>query len=193
MFTRNEIYNYCDHYEGLDIVYRKALETAKLLPADIPFVEIGVREGGSTLVILKAILDSGNIKRAFFTIDCYGNKIFDDREENYLAGMKNIALYCFKNRLCWIPFRMKSFDFFKVFPQISIYKNIDKFGFVHLDGDHLYTVVSEELEWFWKRTIKDGIISIDDIENIQNKDDKLLNRFLEQGEIVRNRIFLKVR
>lgn len=189
-----EFKKFSDHSPGLDFLYERVLEKAKILPEDVPFVEIGTRLGGTALIFLTAIKNSG-IRRLLYTVDPYGYRPFKvgsiimhkvAGEEYYREAMKFLSIYCSQNSLFWIPFRMTSFDFMKIYDQIDIWydeKVLEKkpFGFVYLDGEHNEDTISKELEWFNPRMHKKGLIVIDDNEHINISDNETIKKFVERS------------
>lgn len=70
----------------------------------------------------------------------------------------------------------------------------EKMGFVYLDGDHEENVVAEELEWFLGNIDGEGIIVVDDTENIESSQIEVVKRFVYKSLLYgRNRRYLKVK
>jgi len=212
-----EMIKYSDHKDGLEDFYQMALRVACEAPEGIPFLEIGTREGGSALILLKAIKDS-RVKRSLITVDPYGRKPYftenvepppqyeglklievDHREDYYRRAACLIAQYALQQDLDHFHFHIESEDFMKTFPMMKIWweGNVlqQRFAFVYLDGEHTISAVSKEIEWFLPKMIDDGIIVIDDVENIKDSDNELLQKVVKEGEMIGgvNRIFYTVK
>uniref|UniRef100_A0A6M3L5C9 Putative methyltransferase n=1 Tax=viral metagenome TaxID=1070528 RepID=A0A6M3L5C9_9ZZZZ len=193
-----------DEIPGLEYFKERALEISKKIDNEYIFCEIGTREGNSAIQLLDAIKES-NKKRWLFTVDPYGTKpyrattdmdargrYFDYDEQCYRNGMMTLNTYTFNNDLLYSHWRMTSKDFMDKIESIEFWhdkKQIDyKFGLVFLDGEHYEDIVMKEFEWFKDKLIDDGLIIIDDIENIWqtsyvNKSDYLtfLGTIFEDG------------
>lgn len=213
-----ECIKYSDHSNGLEEFYEKALRIALEAPEGVPFLEIGTREGGSALVLLKAIKDS-RVSRPLITIDPYGSKPYilekdekhpelipegfklidiDHREDYYRGAALLLAEVCFREKLDHFHFHIESADFMKTFPEMKIWwegKVIDqKFAFVYLDGEHNIAPVLNEIKWFLPKMINGGIIAIDDIEHLYDSGDDLLTRFIKESHVTPgiNRLYYTV-
>lgn len=194
-----------DHGNGFEYLYEKILKKVQELEKGIPFLEIGVRGGGSSLLFLYAINEGekGREKRPLITIDPYG-KSYDTStghylpigEETYRQAMKLLSDYCFENNLVHVHYRMTSKDFMKTWETSNLWIdgetiNDKKFGVVYLDGEHTEQTVSEELLWFLPRMSRDGLIIIDDTEHIISSNIKEINRIFEHGEQHLNRVYFE--
>ena len=214
----SECIKYSDHQTGLEEFYEKALRVACEAPAGIPFLEIGTREGGSALVLLKAIKDS-RVSRPLITVDPYGSKPYvlekdikhpetvpvgfdfrtlDQCEQFYRGAAWLLADFCFREKLDHFHFHIESADFMATYPMMKIWwegKILEqKFAFVYLDGEHNVAPVINELNWFLPRMVKDGIIAIDDIEHIYNSGDEMLTRVVKEAHVTPgiNRLYYTV-
>lgn len=166
-----EIEPFCDHSIGFQNLYNRVLQKALTLPEEFPFLEIGIRLGGSSLLFLNAIKDSGRTKRFLFTVDPYGAYPYTSRADDYgenfrRLSMKQITDYCFENNLNHSHFRLKSLDFFNTWMQSSFYsegKEFQKaFSFIYFDGDHEDQTVFKEVELFGPQVCSNGLFVIDD-------------------------------
>lgn len=202
MSAIDEFKQFSDHQPGLDFLYEKVLEKAKSLPENAPFVEIGTRRGGSALIFLTAIKNSG-IQRPLYTIDPYGNKPYKLSDatifrvaidDYYKDAMKLLSIYCSMHNLFWTHFRITSFDFMKIYEQINIWWDEralkELFGFVYLDGEHNEDTVAKELEWFQPRMHKDGLIVIDDDENVKVSNFEVIKEFFSRSYQDLNRSYV---
>lgn len=176
--TLHDIAQYSDHSAGFQYLYDRVLEVAKNLPEGIPFLELGTRAGGTALLFLLAIKDSG-INRPLITVDPYGLKLFKtgpDTSYDYGHGEEfqreaslHLSKFCFENKLsCW-QYRLLDTDFMKIWESIEIWyqgKLLEKqFGFVYLDAEHDVDTVNMQLDWFKPRMYQNGLIVIDDVVN----------------------------
>lgn len=202
MISLTEIFNLSDHNQNLDFLFNKSLFLAKTLPSPIPFVEIGTRAGGTTMLFIEAIIQSG-IPRLIFSIDPYGNKpflqgtnvLYDLYGESFWKqAAKNIADLCFTSKLVFHShWKITSLDFTHIYDNISIWHEgkIFKgpFGLVYLDGDHDETSIAMELSWFIPRLHANGCIIVDDSEHIINSKDKTISLFTKNSFPIGNRLY----
>jgi predicted O-methyltransferase YrrM len=181
-----ETMSYSDHSDGFVKLYREVYKLACNLDEDIPFIEIGSRTGGSAMLILRAIKDSGK-RRPFYTVDCHGSDstetsaspvAVDDWEKVYRQFMLNLSTYAFNEKMNWIHFRMRSLDFLYTYETMTLYKGFNRFGFVYLDGDHRPEVVDKELFYFWPRIVSGGLVVVDDVKVNLEWTDAALNNYL---------------
>lgn len=186
-----------DHDQGLETFYDKVLEKAVNLPELLPFLEVGVRLGATSLIMLKAIKESGKRKRHMIAVDTYGEPQSNDavpdygKEQQYRFAMRDIFDYCVQYELRYTLFRMSSFDFIETYHKMRLWRNFQTFGFVYIDGNHLYTIVEKELEYFQKHIAEEGIISIDDIHESKNMGSKIMDRYISKCTIVEDRAYLE--
>ena len=210
---------YSDHPNGLDEFYQMALRVACEAPEGVPFLEIGTREGGSAMVLLKAIKDS-RVSRALITVDPYGRKPYilekdekhpelvpegyreieiDHREDYYRGAAWLLADFCFREKLDHFHFHIESADFMATYPMMKIWWEgrvlEQKFAFVYLDGEHNIQPVVNELNWFIPRMVENGIISIDDIEHVYDSGNEMLTRVVKEAYVTPgiNRLFYTVK
>lgn len=141
-------------------------------------MEIGVREGGSSYMIMKTLLENNDIRHAHIGVDPYGNLDYTHWENltqklDYTNKMKNKMM---KNLYTWcdthdINFIMVSFEdteFFNRFSDgvpIYIDKKImmNEYALVFFDGPHNVDHVLLEINFFISRTPSKGIWIFDDI------------------------------
>lgn len=186
-----------DHSPGMDLFYNFALETSKKVDETLPFVEIGVRLGGSSLYLLKAIKDSGKIKRPLVTIDPYGEIPYEFKVGNiktkavytesfYRTALKELSNYCYQNNLLHINFKITSEDFINIFPLIKVWNEgkiiPENFGFVYLDGSHEEKVVAMELDYFLPKVCSGGILVIDDFPAVMDSKIEIIQHTLRNGK-----------
>lgn len=214
----NECIKYSDHQNGLEEFYLTALQVSSEAPEGIPFLEIGTREGGTALVLLKAIKDS-RVPRPLITVDPYGRKPYilekdlrdpasvpegyrelevDHSEEYYRRAACLLAQTCLIEGLDHFHFHIESGDFMETYPMMKVWWNqkvLDQtFAFVYLDGEHNVAPVVKELKWFIPRMINGGIISIDDIEHLYDSSDEFLTRIVKEAHVTPgiNRLYYRV-
>lgn len=172
-----EIKQHTDHSPGFDYLFKMMSQRAISTPEGIPFLEFGVRAGGSAMLALWAIKESG-IQRPMITVDPYGDKSWkaadnriienDGYGEDYFRQTQNLLTdFCVNNKLDWWHYRMTDVDFMKIWDDLEVWyqgKRLKKqFGFVYLDAEHAPDVILREYEWAKDRMFPGGMISIDDI------------------------------
>jgi len=119
--------------------------------------EIGLREGGSTQLILNSIKNSG-VPKIHIAIDPYGNIEYRHNENasmrlDYTNQMKNRTLYnlykyCYENDVECLYFPLEDVEFFKRYsdgvPVYNQYKQlINKYSLVFFDGPHSCNLVKD--------------------------------------------------
>ena len=140
--------------------------------------EIGVREGGSTKLILET-LKKTNQSKIHIAIDPFGNIEYRHWETavhrlDYTNSMKNKMLmhlysYCHENKMEVLFFPMEDTEFFKRFsdgiPVYNEYKQIiNDYSLVFFDGPHTTELVKNEFDFFKNKIVKYGYIVFDDID-----------------------------
>lgn len=166
-----------DHFEGFIRLYKEVYKLASIFDSDFPFIEVGNRIGGSAMLIMWAIKNSGR-RRPFYTVDCHGTMPIDEIEKYYMDFMFNVSNYAFEEKINWIHFRMKSVDFIKIYELMDFYKDFKRFAFVYLDGNHNPNTVEEELAYFIPRIVKGGLLVVDDVRiNLDWADYNLKNYY----------------
>lgn len=113
--------------------------------------EIGVFEGKNA----KSILETLNIVKLYL-IDPYGtyplNESISDRRPALPVAIKTLSP--FKDRIEWV--RKMSEDALQSFPD-------EFFDFVYVDGNHDYSFVKKDLEGYWQKVRKGGILGGHDL------------------------------
>ena len=140
--------------------------------------EIGVREGGSTQIILDELL-STNQKKIHIAIDPFGNIEYAHWENKteklgYTNKMKNNMLknlysYCADNDMEVIFFPLEDTEFFEKFSNgIPIYNEqkmvMNVYALVFLDGPHTTKHIKIEFDFFKNKIPIGGMIIFDDID-----------------------------
>lgn len=155
------------------------LENAVKLVKDVDGLtcEIGVREGGSTQIILD-IMKSTNQKKVHIAIDPFGNIEYEHWETkkerlDYTNAMKNRMLknlysYCCDNEMEVLFFPMEDTEFFEKFrngvPVYNDYKQIiNQYALVFFDGPHTTDLVRKEFDFFSDKIPVGGVLVFDDI------------------------------
>ncbi|MBM3251082.1 MAG: class I SAM-dependent methyltransferase [Candidatus Nealsonbacteria bacterium] len=192
-----EIESYCDHFSGLDFFYSQIYEKALELPEDFPFLEVGTRAGGTSLLFLKAIGDSGKKNRFLITVDPYGAMLYPGQGDSFgekyrRRAMKAISDYCFYNELNHFHFRLTSFQFYQVWKISDFWdrerKMNKKFGVIFLDGDHSDAVCKKEIQFFQNFIVENGLLVIDD----KDKENYYTDVLKEKPIVNNNRLFYKL-
>jgi len=169
--------NYKMHTDSAEYdILTEAVEKVKNV--DGMTCEIGVREGGSTKLILDTLKKTGQNK-VHIAIDPFGNIDYthwENRTEklDYTNKMKNIMLknlyaYCSDNEVECIFFQLEDREFFKRFSDgVPIYnenkKLINAYSLVFLDGPHTTAIIREEFDFFNARMNIGSMIIFDDID-----------------------------
>ena len=165
--------------------------------------EIGLREGGSSEMILDSVKKNGDSK-IHVAIDPYGNieySHWENRVErlDYSNQMKNKTLsnlysYCFKNNMECLYFPLEDTEFFKRYSDgIPIYneykKIINTYALVFFDGPHTSNLVKIEFDFFKDKIPKGGVLIFDDIyqyPHMDTLDEYILSngfKLLEKGNV----------
>lgn len=146
--------------------------------------EIGVREGGSTQIILDELLSTKQNK-IHIAIDPFGNIDYAHWENkteklDYTNKMKNNMLknlysYCADNNMEVIFFPLEDTEFFEKFSNgIPIYNEnksiINSYALVFLDGPHTTKHVKNEFDFFKNKIPIGGMIIFDDIDQYPHMD-----------------------
>lgn len=198
----SQIFDLSDHNQNLDYLFDLALNLAQILPSPIPFLEIGTRAGGTTLLFIQAIIQS-YLPRLMFSVDPYGNKPFRQGSSTLLnlygesfwkQASNHIANICSSSNLVFQShWKITSLDFIKIYDQITIWHQglpfKGPFGLVYLDGDHDEDTISREIEFFAPRLYPKGMIIIDDSEHIIHSKKKTIRFFLDHAYSLGNRLF----
>ena len=139
--------------------------------------EIGVREGGSTKIILDTLKNT-NQNKVHIAIDPFGNidyEHWENRKEkiDYTNKMKNNMLthlysYCSTNNMECLFFPLEDTEFFKRYSDgVPIYNNhkyiINTYALVFFDGPHTTEIIKKEFDFFCNKIPKNGVIIFDDI------------------------------
>ena len=164
--------------------------------------EIGVREGGSTQIILD-ILKQTNQNKIHIAIDPFGNIDYTHWENtvqkiDYTNKMKNQMLmnlytYCSKNDMEVLYFPLEDTEFFKRFADgIPIYNEnkyiINTYSLVFFDGPHSVNAIKIECDFFIDKISVGGVFVFDDINQYEHMEEIhpyiLQNNFsvLEKGQ-----------
>lgn len=113
--------------------------------------EIGVWQGQNA----KSILQTLNVE-TLFLIDPYGSRRFSAQitkpNDALPVALKNLSH--FKDRIEWV--RKTSEDALTQFPD-------DFFDFVYVDGNHEYDCVKKDLQGYWNKVKKGGILGGHDL------------------------------
>jgi len=194
--TFDDIRPFCDHFTGVEFLYNKVLDVVENTSSKYSILEIGTRNGGTSLFFLKAIKESCKKDCFLFTVDPYGEMFYKGRGDNYgerfyRTAMRNISEYCFNNDLNHIHYRLTSFQFFDMWNSCSLWykeKEIDKrFKFIYFDGDHSDNIVKKELKLFYPLIIENGFFCVDD----QNDINKYSNIIIEKPMHFCGRLFFQ--
>ena len=140
--------------------------------------EIGVREGGSTEMILNTLKNTQQNK-IHIAIDPFGNidyEHWENRKEklDYTNKMKNNMLknlytFCCENNMECLYFPLEDTEFFNRYSDgVPIYNEkkyiLNKYSLVFFDGPHTIKLVKDEFDFFYDKIPTGGIIVFDDID-----------------------------
>ena len=158
--------------------------------------EIGVREGGSSQIIMKT-----GRKRVHIGIDPYGHieyrhgEIYASRSD-YTNAMRNRAIsklyaWCAHTGNDFLFFCLEDTEFFTRFADgVPVYESekkvLNQYALVFFDGPHTSRDVIREVEFFASRTPVGGVFVFDDIHTYAHAEvDNVLRtkgfQALEQG------------
>jgi hypothetical protein len=140
--------------------------------------EIGVREGGSTQMILNTLKNTQQNK-IHIAVDPFGNidyEHWENRKEklDYTNKMKNNMLknlytFCSENNMECLYFPLEDTEFFNRYSDgVPIYNEnkyiLNKYSLVFLDGPHTTKLVKDEFDFFYSKIPSGGVIVFDDID-----------------------------
>ena len=156
------------------------LENAARAVKGIPgcTVEIGLRAGGGTAYIMRALIKNGDFGRNHIAIDPYGNIPYESHDGvverlDYTNTMKNVAMMDlyeyvkdFPINFIFMPFTDTFFmETFK--NGVEIYSEttniVNEYALVHFDGPHSYAALQKEVEFFATRAPSGAQFVFDDI------------------------------
>lgn len=146
--------------------------------------EIGVREGGSSEMILNKLKNTQQNK-IHIAIDPFGNieyEHWENRKErlDYTNKMKNNMLknlytFCSENNMECLYFPLEDTEFFNRYSDgVPIYNEnkyiLNKYSLVFFDGPHTTSLVKKEFDFFYNKIPTGGIIVFDDIDQYPHMD-----------------------
>lgn len=158
--------------------------------------EIGVREGGSTKIIIDT-LKATNQNKIHIAIDPYGDIPYWTTQTcqatcGYHNSMKRTMLaelyaYCLNIDQEVLYFPLESYEFCKRFSDgVPVYNNgkhlINQYALAFIDGSHKLEDVLAEFSWFEQRIAKGGYIVFDDI-HIYPHIERLDNIIMSSGYV----------
>ncbi len=150
---------YLDKFFGLEtirVMPREAIKYAKkyFKNKKIIVVEIGVFRGKNS----KNILKSFNISKIYLVdpyinyVDCESN--LNDMNIKIAEEEAKKRLGKFSNKIVWV----------KEFSENAMKKIPSNIDFIYVDGNHEYEYVKKDLELYWKKLKKGGVLSGHDIQ-----------------------------
>lgn len=154
--------------------------------------EIGLREGGSTKMILDTLMNTKQHK-IHVAIDPYGNINYAHWETrfeklDYTNKMKNRCLknlyeYCEKYDMECLYFPLEDTEFFKRFSDgIPVYNEnkylINTYALVFFDGPHTTKLVKNEFDFFHDKIPIGGMLIFDDINQYPHM--KNLDEYIQE-------------
>lgn len=187
-------------YDPSYIVLTNAVKQVGTSGPNGPSVEIGVRKGDSSYIIMQTLKESGS-PRVHIGIDPYGNIDYRDwetcvRKLDYTNDMRNKAMknlwqWCTDNDYDFIYMPLEDTEFFKRFEDgVPVYNEVktivNEYSLVFYDGPHTTADVLREIEFFSKRTQVGGMWVFDDVQQYPHME-KVHPVILEYGfELVEN-------
>jgi hypothetical protein len=160
----------------------KGVELSKTTPGMT--MEIGLRRGGGTKVILDA-LKLHSPEKVHIAIDPYGHIEYEHKQDqpvrlDYTNQMRdecllNLYAYTRQQNQPFLFFNLEDTEYFKRFadgmPIYNLEKRIEtKYSFVHFDGPHSIGPLWAEIEFFLPRTAKGACWTFDDVTGYYNHD-----------------------
>lgn len=188
-----------DHGVGFEYFSKKLEEKSKTIPIDYAFLEIGIRAGGSSELFMHAMKDN---PRLFITIDPYGKSYESGGtwpaigDETYRKTMKSLFKMAYNYKITHVHYRMRSQDFMQSRPMQYLWMNNEivkeQYGVVYLDGEHVDSVVMDELCYFMPKMHERGLIIIDDISYLKDTKIGYIKKVMDIGHNDNNRLFVDV-
>jgi hypothetical protein len=168
---------------------------------DVPGLtcEIGLRAGGGSEYIMRALHDTGQYTRTHIAIDPYGNIEYETSEgqrtrHDYTNDMRDDCMVeIFKLakelRINFVFFNLEDTEFFKAFPHgVPIYRKYrhdeNQYAFVHFDGPHAYAPLAVEFDFFNARAPKGAVFVFDDVANYDHDKFETNILFLNQWALI---------
>jgi len=146
--------------------------------------ELGVRRGGGSGVIMRAIKQFCPNK-IHIAVDPYGNIEYEHKEGDIirLDYTNKMKTECLKNLYAYsdsidVPvlfFNMEDTEFFKRYTDgVPVYdtvkRNVNKYSFVHFDAAHAIMPLIDEMKFFGGRTDKGACWVFDDVTGYYDHD-----------------------
>lgn len=174
-----------------------AVTAVKYLDQNALSCEIGLRQGGGSHLMIKALYDSDQLSRTHIAIDPYGNIEYRSTETetvryDYTNRMRNECMHDlykviieeFNNLINVLVFNLEDSEFFKRFEDgIPIYDEYKRYAtqyaVIHFDGPHAFEPLQNEVLFFIPRTLVGGMFVFDDISNYDH--DRLETFLLAQN------------
>ena len=143
-------------------------------------LEIGTRKGGSMMIIIDALLESGQENRNVISVDPYGHILYNTGSQysitrfDYTNDMKKQTMidlfsYVKDKPVNFIPICLTSDDFFALYSSgVSIYnierQIINKIAFAFVDGQHDTSSVLADCFNIGEKAVTGTRIVIDNID-----------------------------
>lgn len=203
-----------NHYPKLEI--DSPIETYEVMTRHIKTLkgveglscEIGLRRAGGTKVILDAFMENDD-RRVHICIDPYGNIIYNDivgpHRSDYTDDMRNETLselyrYAYDNRLNVLFFNLEDSEFYqRFFDGVPIYDQekiiVNRYCFVHVDGQHDTPSVLLAARFFIPRISVKGIIAFDNTDHYDHlpvHELMITNSFTVVADVMNKKIYKKV-
>ena len=178
---------------GTDSYEYEILEECVKLIKDVPGLtcEIGLRLGGGSEIIMRALHHTHQTERVHIAIDPYGSIDYQSAEGvtgkhrygnkmfySAMVGLYGIAAEIDQH---FLFFPMEDSEFFNRFNSgIPIYRDCkyleQNYALVHFDGPHTSEAITNEFVFFGHRCHPGSIFVFDDIDKFPYE--KLVNQFL---------------
>ena len=157
---------------------------------DVPglILEIGVRLGKSSFVMVQACAENEDTDRKFIGVDCYGEWAPSYTNQMKLEAKATLGVFCALSGVDYTLFELEDTEYFKRYadgvplynrtvfdtaekqykPEDYEWKQVcNEYALVHLDGPHRMEDVVLESDFFMQRMAKNGVIVYDDIDKPQ--------------------------
>jgi len=168
--------------------------------SDVPglTMEIGVRAGGSSQMIIDGLLKNNKGMRTHVTIDPYGLLPYIYQEKSTIEwgcysneerdrAIPGLFLYCANTLVNFVYFQLTDTQFFKRFADgVPIYVDhkeevINQYALVFFDGPHSLETIMAETVFFAERASPGAIFVYDDVTDEFYDHVKILDYLLLNG------------
>lgn len=151
-------------------------------------IEIGLREGGASQMMIEALTDPAIGARVHVAVDPYGGLpyewqqdaiagwVYDDRMRDVALSKLHNMVSGGKNNVNFIFFNLTDDQFFNRFGDgVPVYHSGEEqimtvYSIAHLDAVHSVEAITAQIEFFDPRMVPGSLIVIDDITDFYDTD-----------------------